>query len=187
MMLAAMLISSFLTGSARAQTTNPLLPLAATRLESFDTNNSRLILKSSGDIGSISANAGVVSVRCTEITDLTSGHKEQGVAVGIAERGPVKDTLLIDYDELSPLINAMEYLGNMQVSVASLDTFGAEYTTKGAFRIEVFGNRLSGRVQYGVRDMRSNLAPVIFAPTDMARLRSLFAQAKARLDSLNGG
>jgi hypothetical protein len=55
-----------------------------------------LILKSSADIGSISGNAGVVGVRCREITDLKSGHKEQGVAVGIAERGPVTDTMLID-------------------------------------------------------------------------------------------
>jgi hypothetical protein len=184
--LAAMLICCFLRGSASAEVTNSLVSFPPTKLESFATNNSTLILKSSADIGSISGNAGVVSLRCREITDLASGHKEQGVAVGIAEKGPATGTLLIDYDELPALINAMEYLGNVQVSVTSLDTFDAEYITKGGFRIEVFGNRLTGRLQYGVRDARNNLAPVVFSSTDMARLRSLFALAKAKLDSLNG-
>jgi hypothetical protein len=81
----------------------------------------------------------------------------------------------------------MEYLSNLQVSASSLDTFSAEYTTKGGFRIEVFGNRLTGRLQYGIRDARNNLGPVVFSSTDMARLRSLFTQAKAKLDSLSGG
>jgi hypothetical protein len=94
--LGAILICSFFKGSGHAQVTNSLLPLPPTKMESFGTNNSMLILKSSADIGSISGNAGVVGVRCREITDLKSGHKEQGVAVGIAERGPVTDTMLID-------------------------------------------------------------------------------------------
>src|SRR6478609_7469802 len=82
MIFAAMLIGSFLRGSAPAQVTNALLPvpLPATKLESFATNNSMIILRSSADVGSISGSAGVVSMRCREITDLRSGHKEQGVA-----------------------------------------------------------------------------------------------------------
>ena len=54
MILAVISMCAFVKGSAFAQTTNSSLPWPATKLESFDTNNSMLILKSSADIGSIS-------------------------------------------------------------------------------------------------------------------------------------
>jgi hypothetical protein len=185
--LAGVVALCFIRALCSAQTTNPLIPIPATKLESFETNNSMLILKSSANIGSISGSTGVVSVRCREITDVASGHKERGIVVGIAERSPAGDTLLIDYDEIAALVNAMDYLGSVQFSVTSLDTFDAQYTTKGGFRVAALGNRLAGRIQFSVRDGRNDLAPVAFSLQDLARLKGFISQAKAKLDSLNDG
>ena len=182
--LSTMFVYSAVSYSSLAQVAVPTLPPPSTKLESFNTNTSIVILKGNADIGSVSIGSIVVSVRCREITDIASGHKEQGIVVTFAERNAGKDTLLIDYDEIASLLSAMEYLGNLQFSVTPLDTYDAEYSTKGGFRVAALGNRLSGRTQYSVRDARANATSISLSSQDMIRLKGLIGQAKAKLDSL---
>jgi hypothetical protein len=155
-------------------------------LESFDTNISSVIIKATTEIGSVSVNAGIISVRCREITDTKSGRKEQGLALEISQRGPLRDKLLIDYDEIASLLDAISYLSKLDFSASPLDTFDAEYTTKGGFRIAALGVRRTGAIQFAVRDVRTIMAPVIFLPQDLGRLGGLIDQAKSKLDSLRG-
>ena len=171
---------------AQTPTNAPSLPIPATKLESFDTNNSLLIVKGNTDIGSVAVAAGAVSIRCREITDIAAGHKERGLVLTVTESGTVRDPLLIDYDEIASLLDAIDSLGNMEFSVTPLDSFDAYYTTKGGFRVAAMGNRLTGRTQFTVRDFRYNLPPLIFSSSDLARLKGLIDQAKTKLDSLNG-
>src|SRR5882724_11127864 len=60
---------SFLRNSSHAQVANPCPVAPATKLESFDTNIASVVIKATTEIGSLSVNAGLVSVRCREITD----------------------------------------------------------------------------------------------------------------------
>jgi len=55
-------------------------------------------------------------------------------AVEIGRQGQFKDMMLIDYDELASPLNAIDYLSKLDVSVSSLNSFDAAYTTKGGFR-----------------------------------------------------
>ena len=185
--LSTMFVCSIVSHSSPAQVAVPALPPPATKLESFSTNTSTLILKGNAEVGSIYVGSVVVSVRCREITDMTSGHKEQGIVVAITGRNAGKDTLLIDYDEIVPLLNAMDYLGNVQFSVTPLDTYDVEYTTKGGFRVAALGNRLTGRTQYSVRDARADVTSIPFSSQDMTRLKGFIGLAKAKLDSLGAG
>src|SRR6266852_5592483 len=78
---------------AHAQFTNPYPLAPLTKLESFDTNTAVVVLKGSTEVGAISAEAGDVAVKCREITDTSTGHKEQGISIEIALKGQWKDTL----------------------------------------------------------------------------------------------
>jgi hypothetical protein len=175
---------SFLGNVSPAQVTN-IWP-AATKLESFDTNISSIVVRATTEIGVLSVNTGAVSVRCREITEPSSGHRELGIALEITRRGQGKDTLLIDYDEISALLSAFDYLSKLDFSVTSLNAFDAAYTTKGGFRVASFGIRRTGAVQFAVRDARTNMPPVVLSRQDMSRLVGLVEQAKKTLDSLRG-
>jgi len=187
LLLFAVVGCSFPGISSRAQVVTTCLVLPATKLESFETNISSVIIKATTDLGSISANTGVVLVRCREITDTTSGQKEHGIALDITQKGQPRDKLLIDYDEIAPLLNAISYLNKVDVSITPLNAFDAEYTTRGGFRIAALGNRRTGVVQFAVRDVRTNMAPVIFSRQDLLQFGSLVGQAKTQLDSLSSG
>ena len=179
LILSAVLGCSFLGHPAQAQVATTLVvaptPAPATKLEAFETNISTVIIKGTTEIGTISVNAGVVSVRCREITDTGSGHKEQGIALEFLLRDQPKDTLLIDYDEIASLSTAVDYLNKLDFSVTPLNFFDATYTTKGGFRVTAFGLRRSSTVQFSVRDARANMnmAPIALSLQDLARLKKI--------------
>ena len=158
--------------------------MPATKLGSFDTNISVVIFKASTDVGSLTADAGNVGVKCREITDTSTGRKEQGIAIEITTRDQPKDTLLIDYDEIGSLVTAIEYITRLDVSATPLTTFDAAYTTKGGFRVAALGTRQTGVIQFGVRDARFTSTPVTFSRDEMTRLSGLINQAKGILDSV---
>jgi hypothetical protein len=167
--------------STQAQLTNAL-PL--TKLEAFDTNVEVVILKASSDAGSITADAGIVGVRCREITDTSTGRKEQGLSIDITSRVSGKTSLLVDYDEIALLISAIDYIGRVEVTATPLTSFDAAYTTKGGFRIAALGTRTTGTIQFGVRDARVGSVPVTFSRDEMNRLSQIINQAKGTLDSV---
>jgi hypothetical protein len=172
------------TNLAHAQLTNTISWIPATKLEAFETNLSVVVLKASTDVGSISADAGDVGVRCREITDTSTGHKERGLALDLALRGQSRDVLLIDYDEVPGLLTAIDYITKLDVSVTPLTSFDAAFTTKGGLRIAALGTRRTGAIQFGVRDARTGSTPIVFSRDEMSRLSSLITQAKATLDSI---
>ena len=75
---------SLLTAPTRAQETNACLPFPATKLEAFETNTDTVIIKATAPIGTVSAHGGGVAVRCREITDAGTGHRESGIIIDIA-------------------------------------------------------------------------------------------------------
>ena len=173
-----------LTRPVWAQETNPCPVLPATKLEAFDTNTDTVIIKGTAPIGSVSAHSGAVAVRCREITDAGTGHRETGILVDIASDGSVEDTMLIDYDELDSLLDGIEYIGKLDWSVTSLPSFSASYTTKGGFRATAFGSRRTGNIEFAVRSTRVIRQPLLLSRDQLGQLRSLVEQAKAKLDSL---
>jgi hypothetical protein len=187
-LMVLMVLGCSLVGNlSPGQVANTSLAPPATKLESFDTNLSSVIIRATTEIGTVSVNTGIVSVRCREITDTGSGRKEQGIAMEITQRDVPRDTVLIDYDEIAPLLSAIDYLNQVDFSVTALNAFDATYTTRGGFRVAAFGTRRNSAIQFAVRDARTNSTPVIFLRTDMSQFGGLIDQAKKKLDSVRGG
>jgi len=169
-----------------AQDTNSCPWVPATKLEAFETNISRIIIKGTTEMGAVSAANGMVSIKCREITDPYAGVKEHGIVVEISRPDQGRDLMLIDYDELASLLNAIDYFSKLDVSISSLNSFDAAYTTKGGFRIAALGNRRTGVVQFGVRDIRTGWAPTPLSRQEMTQLWGLIDQARKQLDALRG-
>jgi hypothetical protein len=166
-----------------AQDTNacPLPP--QTRLEGFDTNTGTVIIRATAPIGTVAANAGGLSVKCRQITDTGTGRQESGIVIEITHGNQWEDTLLIDYDELDPLLNAIDYLTKVDWSVTSFPSFDAVITTKGGFRVAAFGSRRTGAIAFAARTTRASRPPLLLSRDQAGQLSSLIEQAKTKLDS----
>jgi hypothetical protein len=175
---------AILTGPTRAQETNACLPFPATKLEAFETNTDTVIVRASAPIGTVSAHGGGVAVRCREITDAGTGHRERGIIIDIAYEAQLEGVALIDYDELDSLLDGLEYLGKLDWSVTSLPDFSAVYTTKGGLRAEARGSRRTGNIEFAVRSIRITAPKLSLSRDQLGQLRSLIDQAKSKLDAL---
>ena len=184
--MVAVLTGSSFTISTPAQIANTVPLPPATKLESFNTNISSVIFRATSQLGSISVNTGVLLVKCREITDTATGHKEQGMAMQIVQKDQPEDRLLLDYDEIASLSTALNYLTKLDVSMTPLDSFDASYTTKGGLRVAALGTRRTGLIEFSVRDARISMRPLIFSRTELTQLGTLVDQARSTLDSLRG-
>jgi hypothetical protein len=175
---------SFPDGVVYAQETNICFLLPATKLEAFETNTDTVIIKGTAPIGTVQARGGEVSVRCREITDAGTGHRESGIVVDLGLSGIGETGMLIDYDELDSLLDGLEYIGKLEWSVTPLPDFQAVYTTKGGFRAAARGSRRTGNIEFDVRNTRIDSPRLSLSRDQLGQLRSLVEQAKAKLDSL---
>ena len=175
---------SLLSNGLFAQVTNVYLPGPATKLESFETNVDIVVLKATTEVGSISADGGMLAIRSRQVTDTSTGNKEVGLSIELSTRDQPRDVMFVDYDELPAFLNAITYFSKLDVSVTPLNSFDAVFTTKGGFRLAALGTRRTGAIQFGVRDVRTGAPPVALTRSQLDQLLNLVNQAKATLDSL---
>ena len=127
---------------------------------------------------------GSARVEATEIRDSTSAEAASGVVITImADGGPPGEIRsLIDYDEIDPLIKAMDAAAKAGDNLTRLSHFEVRYRTKGDFEIMVFkqleNNVVAAAIEGGFFD-RSRLYLSI---DDLVKLRWMIAQAKEQLD-----
>ncbi len=182
--LAARLMAIFLLSlratTASAQDTNA----PRTELDAFEDRPGIVIVKSVGDIGTVTATGSVI-VKCKESLDTSSSLKQQGLAITIAVNADVKDTTIIDYDELDALLSALDYLAGVNWSVTTLSSFDAVYTSRDGFRVSVFGNqRHLNDLGISLQSNRAVKVKISFTPEQLAQFRALVQQGKAKLDAL---
>lgn len=174
-----------LAAAARAQVTNACCLIGPkTKLGAFETNTGTVIIKAYEQIGTVTAGGSVMSVRCKEDTDVSTGCKEYGVSVRFTAGAHVEDTIQIDYDELESLLNAIDCLSKIDWSVISLTGFDAVYSTKDGLRMAAFSSRRSGAIEFSLGSARMSSDPVRLTPTEVAQFRALLEQARNKLDSL---
>jgi hypothetical protein len=151
-----------------------------TEIENFEAQTGTVIIKGFGQIGSVTASAGVISVRCKESATTTS-HKEYGIAIEFASNQQ-RELLIVDYDEIDSLINGIDYLGKITYNVTSLPGFEATYTTKSGLRIVAYASKRQGGIQSFLQFCDS--PRILLTPDQMVQLESSIGQAKTSLDSL---
>jgi hypothetical protein len=161
-----------------------------TKIEVFEAKAGATIIRGFSTIGGIGPQypgnefekSAWVEIR--ELIDASSGKSEYGIYITIKNGSERESSSYIDYDEIDSLIKGIDYVAKIEKSITKLDTFQADYTTRGDFIVSSFndsnGNKLAS--------LRSGyFASVSDNPLTMdqlAQFKLLIQQAKAKLDSI---
>lgn len=175
---------SLLTTASLAQTTSPCPVGSKTKLESMEDAPGTIVIKGSTQIGTLAAKGGTLVVRSREVTDLSIGQQEFGLAIGITQGERPRDTTLIDYDEMDSFLQAIDYLGKVDWSVTALSNFDAGYITKGWLRVAALGNRRENTIEFELQSCHVTPATVLLTRSQFAELRRMIEQAKTSLDAI---
>lgn len=163
--------------AADAQDTNAL----KTQIGIFEAQTGVVIIRGFGQVGSVSTGGAVISVRAKESSSAATGRKNYGIAVEI-EANQGRGVAIVDYDELDPLLNAMNYLAKITHDVTALPAFEAGFTTKSGLRVSAFGSKREAGIQLF---LQYDDSPRISLTSDQwAQLVNLIGQAKNSLDLL---
>jgi hypothetical protein len=156
----------------------------ATKLEALARRTGTVLIRGATVIGTVTAAKGAVTVACKEDRDIGAGVREYGIAISIHATNQTEDAILVDYDELDGLLDAVDYLNKVDWSVTSLGSFRASFETKAGFRIFAFSGHRSSSIDIAVRIDREDSVPVILGRDQLAQFRGLLEQAKTKLEAL---
>jgi hypothetical protein len=160
-----------------AQDTNAL----NTNIGVFEARTGAVIIKGFGQIGSVSVGTDVISVRCKESADVSTGRKVYGLAIEIAGNPLPRERIYIDYDEIDSLLNGINYLSKITYDVTPLPSFEASYTTKAGLRVVAYSARRQGGIQMFLQ--YCDQPRILLTSDQMAQLHGLIDQARKTLDS----
>ena len=170
-----------LTFASRAQDTTNTTNAPMTEIENFEAQTGTVIVKGFGQGGSLTTGAGIISVKLKESVDVGHGIKKYGVAIELAA-GQRREFFIVDYDEMDPLLNGIDYLGKITYDATALSSFDASFTTKSGLKIVAYSAVRQGGIH---AYLQFGDAPRISIASDqLAQFQNLIAQAKNSLDAL---
>jgi hypothetical protein len=182
--LAAVLASTLLAFNLHAQTVTATLP--ATFLENFELQTNTIIVKAFSAVGTITLTNTKLSIHADEANDVSHNQKAYGITIalsGTTSAGdPARISLVVDYDELDSLADAIDYVGKVSSGVTQLNSFEAGYVTKSGFHVIAHSDRRQGSVNTFLQFNDLPRFPV--SSDQLSQLHSLIAQAKTTLDTL---
>src|SRR5215831_11270208 len=154
------------------------------KLEDFDGRMETILIKGRTWTGTVRGQNGSARVEATEIRDTAKSTGATGVVVTImADGGPPGDIRsLIDYEEIEPLIKAIDTAGKASESVSKLSHFEVRYRTRGDFEVMVFKQLSDNAIAAAVEGGFFDRSRIYLTLEELTKLRWMIAQAKDRLD-----
>lgn len=154
-----------------------------TKLEALEDSYSTVIIKGFTRITTIELRGvriDAVEIRQTGITFLA-----KGIVVVLREGGerPNENRAFVDYEELDPLLNAIDVLARVDETTTKHPGFEARYLTKGDLELSVFRQTRSGTA-VTLRTGLCDYATVTLTLDDLAKLKAMIQEAKTRLDDI---
>ena len=181
----------FCCGSAIAQRPGPEFwrkvgcePLEPrTKLEALEDRYSAVIIKGFTRITTIEMHN--VRVDAVEMREMGNVSRAKGVAVVVREGGerPKQDRAFVDYEEIEPLLNAIEAISRIDETTTKLPGFEAKYRTLGDLEITVFRQTRSGTAVIMTTGVCES-GRATLSLDDLAKVKAMIQEAKTRLDEL---
>ena len=181
----------FCAGTALAQRPGPEFwrkvgcePLEPrTKLEAIDDRHSTVLIKGFTRITTVEVRG--VRIDAIEMRELGNVARAKGLVVVLREGGerPDDNRAFVDYEEIEPLLNAIDAISRVDETATKLAGFEARYKTQGDFEIGVFRQTSRGTaviLTTGICDRAT--APLSL--DDLAKVRAMIQEAKARLDEI---
>ncbi|HZN07979.1 MAG TPA: hypothetical protein VFB65_14390 [Pyrinomonadaceae bacterium] len=159
----------------------PLEP--RTRLEALDERQNTVIIKGFTQITTVEIPG--VRVDAVDMREMGNVSRAKGIVISLratSER-PADNRAFIDYEEIDPLLNAIDVVSRIDETATKFPGFEARYRTLGDFEVGVFRQTRSGTAVIlltGICERgRSTLSL-----DELAKLKAMIQEAKTRLDEL---
>jgi hypothetical protein len=159
----------------------PLEP--RTNLEFLENRHSTVIVKGFTRITTVEVRG--VRIDAVEMREFGNVARLRGLVISLREGGerPNENRAFVDYEEIDPLLNAIDVVSRVDETMTKLVGFEAKYRTKGDLEIGVFRQTRSGTAAImttGICDR----ATQTFSLDDLAKVKAMIQEAKGRLDDL---
>jgi hypothetical protein len=162
----------------------PLEP--RTRLEALESRYEKILIKGFTQVANYNVRGVVARIDAVELKESSASQRALGIVVSLRAGGdtPSENRSYIDYEEIDPLIKAMESVARVNESATKLASFEARYRTVGDLEVIVFRQ---GRVSGTAASLSSGICDKVTAYLSLDELDTLRAhiiEAKARLDEI---
>ena len=154
-----------------------------TKLEALDDRYSTVIIKGFTRITTVEVRG--VRIDAVEMREMGNVSRVKGLVVSLREGGerPRENRAFVDYEEIEPLLNAIDTVSRVDETTTRLPGFEARYRTNGDFEIGVFRQTRSGTAVIMTTGL-CDLATQTLTLDDLGKVRAMIQEAKARLDEL---
>ena len=159
----------------------PLEP--RTRLEALDERQNTVIIKGFTQVTTVDVPG--VRVDAVDMREMGNVSRAKGIVISLRTSGerPADNRAFIDYEEVDPLLNAIDVVSRVDETVTKMPGFEARYRTLGDFEVGVFRQTRSGTaviIQTGICERPRNTLTL----DELAKLKAMIQEAKTRLDEL---
>lgn len=161
----------------------PLEP--RTKLEAIESRYGRILIKGFSQISNLNVRGGDLRLDAVELKDLFDSSRATGIVIAL-RRGTEtvrEERSFVDYEEIGPLLKALETIGRADETISKLTGFEARYRTQGDLDVNVFRQARSGTavsVSSGICDR----VTVWLTLDDLEKLRGIILEARTRLDEI---
>ncbi len=154
-----------------------------TKLEAIDDKHGTVIIRGFTRITTVEVRG--VRIDAIEMRELGNVARTKGLVVVLREGGerPDDNRAFVDYEEIEPLLNAIDAISRVDETATKLAGFEARYKTQGDFEIGVFRQTSRGTavvLTTGICDR----ATATLTLDDLAKIRAMIQEAKSRLDEI---
>lgn len=185
----------FCAGSAMAQRPGPEFwrrvscePVEPrTKLERIDDRYNTVIVKGFTRITTVEV-AGV-RIDAVDMRELGNVSRAKGIVVVVTSvtaegnNRPRDNRAFVDYEEIEPLLNAIDAASRIDETVTKFPGFEAKYRTLGDLEITVFRQTRSGNAAIMTTGVcEQGRTALTF--DELAKVRAMIQEAKARLDEI---
>ena len=152
-----------------------------TKLEAIEQRYSTVIVKAFTRITTIEVRG--VRIDAVDMRELGGTARARGIVVSLREEGGRADDnrAFVDYEEINPLLNAIDAIVRVDETVTRMPGFEARYKTLGDLEIGVFRQTRSGTavaLTTGICERPTQTMTL----DDLAKVKALIQEAKTRLD-----
>jgi hypothetical protein len=161
-----------------------------TKLEMMDRLQGAVVIKGFTRIVTVEVRG--LRIDAVEMRQLgRDSQRFRGIVISLREGQPVGDNrdrvnesrAFIDYDEIDPLLTAIDVMSRVDETATKLAGFEARYRTSGDLEIAVFRQTRSGNavmLTTGICDRVTGTLSL----DDLAKVKAMIQEAKGRLDEI---
>lgn len=159
----------------------PLEP--RTKLEALEDRHSTVVIKGFTRITTLEVRG--VRIDAVEMREMGNVSRAKGIVVSLREGGerPNENRAFIDYEEIDPLLNAIDAVARVDETITKLVGFEARYRTLGDLEVSVFRQTRTGTaviLTTGICDHATQTLTL----DDLAKVKAMIQEAKSRLDEI---